>query len=35
VKEKIADRPERFHGFRFRGQYEEQVPEMLEVARQG
>jgi pyruvate ferredoxin oxidoreductase delta subunit len=35
VKEKIADRPERSHGFRFRGQYEEQVPEMLEIARQG
>ena len=35
VKEKIADRPERSHGFRFRGQYEEQVPEMLEIAKQG
>jgi pyruvate ferredoxin oxidoreductase delta subunit len=35
VKEKIADRPERSHGFRFRGQYEEQVPDMLQIARQG
>ena len=32
---KIASRPERSHGFRFRGQYEEQVPEMLEIAREG
>src|SRR5713226_4981414 len=31
----IADRPERSHGFRFRGQYEEQVPEMLKIAQQG
>ena len=35
VHAKIADRPERSHGFRFRGQYEEQVPEMLQIARQG
>jgi len=28
----IASRPERSHGFRFRGQYEQQVPEMLEIA---
>jgi len=31
----IANRPERSHGFRFRGQYEEQVPEMLQIAQQG
>jgi pyruvate ferredoxin oxidoreductase delta subunit len=28
----IANRPERSHGFRFRGQYEEQVPDVLKVA---
>ncbi len=33
--EKIEHRPERSHGFRYRGQYEEQVPEMLEIAREG
>ena len=27
--------PQRSHGFRYRGQYEEQVPEMLEIAREG
>jgi pyruvate ferredoxin oxidoreductase delta subunit len=32
---KIANRTERSHGFRYRGQYEEQVPEMLEIAREG
>ncbi len=26
--------PQRSHGFRYRGQYEEQVPEMLEIARE-
>ncbi len=31
----IANRPERSHGFRYRGQYEEQVPEMLKIAQQG
>jgi len=31
----IAQKPERSHGFRFKGQYEEQVPEMLEIARKG
>ena len=31
----IANRPERSHGFRYRGQYEEQVPGELEIARQG
>jgi len=35
LKEKIANRPERSHGFRFRGQYEEQVPDMLKIAREG
>jgi len=35
VKEKIADPPDRSHGFRFRGQYQEQVPEMLKIAKEG
>ena len=35
LKEKIEHRPERSHGFRYLGQYEEQVPEMLEIAKQG
>ncbi|HLJ30392.1 MAG TPA: 4Fe-4S dicluster-binding protein [Candidatus Angelobacter sp.] len=35
LKEKIAARPERSHGFRYLGQYEEQVPEMLEIAKKG
>ena len=35
LKEKIANRGERSHGFRFRGQYEQQVPEMLDIAQQG
>ena len=34
LKEKIEHRPERSHGFRYRGQYEEQVPEMMEIARE-
>jgi pyruvate ferredoxin oxidoreductase delta subunit len=34
LKEKIAGHTERTHGFRYRGQYEEQVPEMLETARE-
>ena len=33
--EKIEHRPVRSHGFRYRGQYEEQVPEMLDIAREG
>jgi pyruvate ferredoxin oxidoreductase delta subunit len=33
VKETIANRPERSHGFRYKGQYEEQTPEMLEIAK--
>lgn len=32
LQEKIQHRPERSHGFRYRGQYEEQVPAMLEIA---
>ncbi len=32
---KIKDHPERQHGFRYRGQYDKEVPEMLEIARQG
>ena len=32
---KIKSRPERSHGFRYRGQYEEQVPAVLETARKG
>jgi pyruvate ferredoxin oxidoreductase delta subunit len=30
----IADRPERSHGFRYRGQYEEQVPGALKIAQE-
>jgi len=29
---KIEHRSERSHGFRYRGQYQEQVPEMLGIA---
>jgi pyruvate ferredoxin oxidoreductase delta subunit len=32
LEEKIKHPPERSHGFRYRGQYEEQIPEMLEIA---
>ena len=35
LKGKIEHRPERSHGFRYRGQYEEQTPEMLKIAREG
>ena len=35
LKEKIAVHPERTHGFRYRGQYEQQIPEMLNIAQQG
>ncbi|HYL14085.1 MAG TPA: 4Fe-4S dicluster-binding protein [Terriglobales bacterium] len=35
LQEKIKSHPERSHGFRYRGQYQEQVPEMLEIAREG
>ncbi len=34
LADKIKSRPERSHGFRYRGQYEEQIPEMLQVARE-
>jgi pyruvate ferredoxin oxidoreductase delta subunit len=34
LKGKIATHPERSHGFRYKGQYEEQVPAMLEIARE-
>ena len=34
LKEKIANRTDRSHGFRFRGQYEEQVPDMLKIAKE-
>ncbi len=34
VAEKISSRPERSHGFRFRGQYEQQVPGELASARE-
>jgi pyruvate ferredoxin oxidoreductase delta subunit len=30
----IANRPERSHGFRFRGQYEEQAPAVIKAAEQ-
>src|SRR6516164_6305498 len=35
LQDKIKGRAERSHGFRYKGQYEEQVPEMLEIARKG
>ena len=35
LQDKIKSRGERSHGFRYLGQYEEQVPEMLEIARKG
>ncbi len=36
VKEKIASKPmEREHGFRYRGQYAKEVPEMLAIAKEG
>jgi pyruvate ferredoxin oxidoreductase delta subunit len=34
LEEKIKHPPERSHGFRYRGQYEEQIPEMLEIAQE-
>jgi pyruvate ferredoxin oxidoreductase delta subunit len=33
--EKIQHRPDRSHGFRYRGQYAEQTPEMIEMAKNG
>ncbi len=35
LNQKIEKRPERSHGFRYLGQYQEQVGEMLEIAKQG
>jgi pyruvate ferredoxin oxidoreductase delta subunit len=35
LADKIKNKEVRSHGFRYRGQYEEQVPEMLEIAKQG
>ena len=35
VKEKIATRPERSHGFRYRGQYQQQVAKMGAPAKKG
>jgi len=32
LAEKIRHRPERTHGFRFRGQYDKELPPMLEIA---
>jgi pyruvate ferredoxin oxidoreductase delta subunit len=34
VQGKISNRPDRSHGFRYKGQYAEQTPEMLEIAKQ-
>ena len=34
-RRRSRNRPDRSHGFRFRGQYEEQVPDMLKIAREG
>jgi len=34
VKNTISNRPERSHGFRYKGQYDEQKGEMLEIAKQ-
>ncbi|HXZ13088.1 MAG TPA: 4Fe-4S dicluster-binding protein [Candidatus Sulfotelmatobacter sp.] len=33
LADKISNKHDRSHGFRYRGQYEEQVPEMLEIAK--
>ena len=35
LQDKIKSRADRSHGFRYKGQYEEQVPEMLEIAQKG
>ena len=35
LQDKIKDHGDRSHGFRYLGQYEEQVPEMLEIAKKG
>ncbi len=34
LEAKIKEHPQRSHGFRYRGQYEEQVPEMLDIAKE-
>ncbi|MBZ5629719.1 MAG: (4Fe-4S)-binding protein [Acidobacteriia bacterium] len=34
LNQKIESRPERSHGFRFKGQYQEQVGEMLQIAQE-
>ena len=35
LKEKIASKPpERMHGFRYRGQYDKETPEMLAIAKE-
>jgi pyruvate ferredoxin oxidoreductase delta subunit len=34
VGERIKDRPERSHGFRYLGQYQQQVPDLLKLAEQ-
>ena len=33
LADKISNKHDRSHGFRYRGQYQEQVPEMLEIAK--
>jgi formate hydrogenlyase subunit 6/NADH:ubiquinone oxidoreductase subunit I len=33
LQDKILNKHDRSHGFRFRRQYQEQVPEMLEIAK--
>ena len=35
LNQKIEKRPERSHGFRYKGQYQEQVGEMLQIAQEG
>jgi pyruvate ferredoxin oxidoreductase delta subunit len=35
LKDKTKNHGDRSHGFRYLGQYEEQVPEMLEIAKEG
>jgi pyruvate ferredoxin oxidoreductase delta subunit len=35
LQEKIKSKGDRSHGFRYKGQYQEQIPEMLEIAREG
>jgi len=34
LEAKIKEHPQRSHGFRYRGQYEEQLPEMLDIAKE-